>query len=45
MTALVEADDANPGAVVQSGDDLMIGKPVTTEHLVKAIEDKLDRVI
>ncbi|MFT5469444.1 MAG: CheY-like chemotaxis protein [Verrucomicrobiales bacterium] len=41
LTALVEAGDTNPGAVVQSGDDIMIGKPVTTDQLVRAIEDKL----
>lgn len=45
VTALVQADDTHPGSVVQSGEDIMIAKPVRTEHLVKAIEDKLAGLI
>jgi CheY-like chemotaxis protein len=41
VTALVQADDTHPGSLVQSGEDVMIAKPVRTEQLIKAIEDKL----
>lgn len=41
VTALVEAADTSPDSIVESSNEIIIGKPVTTERLVQAIEEKL----
>ena len=45
ITALVSNDDAPGDAVVQSGADVMLAKPIRTEKLVAAIEQRLAGVI
>jgi CheY-like chemotaxis protein len=45
VSALVSNTDAASDAVVQSGRDTILAKPVTTERLISAIEQKLDGVI
>ena len=42
VSALVSNSDAPEDAVVQSGKDVILAKPVTTEKLIAAIEQKLD---
>ena len=39
LTALVSNDEVGSGSVVQSGDKIMLGKPVDLERLVRCIEE------
>ncbi len=45
VTALVSNNDAPADAVVQSGSDVMLAKPVRTEKLIAAIKQRLAGVI
>jgi CheY-like chemotaxis protein len=41
ITALVGPKELSPGAVAQSGDLLMLGKPIRMETLLAAIQEQL----
>ncbi len=42
VSALVSGSDVPGDAVIQSGKNVILAKPVTTEKLIAAIEQKLD---
>ena len=45
VSALVSEEEASGDAVVQSGKDVIVAKPVKTDKLIAAIEQKLDGII
>ncbi|MEZ5433771.1 MAG: response regulator [Verrucomicrobiales bacterium] len=45
ITALVSNDETGENAVISSGDQVMIAKPIRLEVLTKAIEDRMAGVL
>ncbi|MCC6883331.1 MAG: response regulator [Verrucomicrobiales bacterium] len=45
ITALVSNDETGENAVVSSGDQVMIAKPIRLDVLTKAIEDRMSGVL